>query len=185
MLEEPARFDLLDHYADLAERSCPAGRGELPPVRPRNLEEIDPGLGVVQPVAPGQLAELRPGHLRQHVVKIRLQRLALAGQQRKGERADHDADRICEPARRSRDDALDQAKTEIGDHDGSRTGCIGEPGFCGACSVRQTGRKTSHWSGSRRMIRSKNCTMRSVVTWISRWVSPVRLTSMGASTSAM
>ena len=133
-------------------------------IHPRDLEEIDPGLGVVLPVTPGQLAQLRPRHLRKHMVEIRLEGLPLAGEQGEREGAGDHADRIGEPAGQPGDDALDQAEAQIGDHDGSRTGCIGGLGVCGACSSRQTGKKTSHWSGSRRMIRSKNSTIRSVVT---------------------
>src|SRR5207302_6331248 len=160
-------------------------RAQPATVHPRNLEEIDPGLGVVEPVAPGQLAKLWAGHLRQHVVKIRLQGLPLTGEQGKSERTRDDANRVSQPTWHAGNDALDHAEAEIRDHEGSRTGCIGEPGLCGACSSLQTGKKTSHWSGSRRMMRSKNCTIRSVVSWISCWVLPVRLTSMGASTSAI
>src|SRR5256885_16542178 len=119
------------------------------------------------------------------MMQVRLQRPPLTAQQRKSQRADDDADRVGQPSRQPGDHALDQPETDVGDHDGSSTGCIGGLGGCGACSCRNKGMKTSHWTGSRRMIRSKNCTIRSVVTWMSSWVSPVRLTSLGASLSAM
>jgi len=175
----PVFFVVVRRFASRAKAAEPAL------VHAGDLEEVDPGLGVVEPVPPGELAKLRPRHLGHDMMEVRLECLPLAGQQRKCQRAGDHAQGVGEPSRQPGDRALDHAKPQVCDHDGSRTGCIGDPGLGVTWSTRQTGRNTSHWSGSWRMIRSKNCTIRSVVTWMSRCVSPVRLTSIGASISAM